>query len=100
MDDAKLLIHILHKSDIDLLQKDLLDVQVWLDKWLSKLNIQKCKVVLYTQRIEFMNDYCLHSEGSIFFTESFGFCIRFRWYFDCKLNSYQINEKVKKAYYV
>ena len=64
-DDAKLFRHISCINDVDLLQKDFLDVQLWMEKWLLKLNINKCKVVSYGHQIGFINDYYLHSSGSI-----------------------------------
>ena len=42
-DDAKLFRHISCDNDIDLLQKDLLDIQSWMNKWLLKLNVTNCK---------------------------------------------------------
>ena len=39
-DDAKLFRHISCDNDLDLLQKDLLDIQSWMEKWLLKLNIK------------------------------------------------------------
>jgi len=56
-DDAKLFQHITCNSDVDLMQKDLLDIHLWMEKWLLKLNIKKCKVVSYGHRLDFKNDY-------------------------------------------
>jgi len=47
-DDAKLFRHITcnnGNNDGDLSQKDLLNIQVWMEKCLLKLNIKICKVV-------------------------------------------------------
>jgi len=45
-DDAKLFRHIRCNSDADLLQKDLLDIQLWMEKWLLKLNIKNaCRFI-------------------------------------------------------
>jgi len=52
-DNAQLFRHITCNNDGDLLQKDLLDIQVWMDNWLLKLNIKKCKVVSYGDQIDF-----------------------------------------------
>jgi len=42
-DDAKLFRHITCNSDADLLQIDLLDIQLWMEKWLLKKNIKNAK---------------------------------------------------------
>jgi len=52
-DDAKLFRDITCNSDVALLLKDLLDIQLWLEKWLPKLNIKICKVVSYSHRLNF-----------------------------------------------
>ena len=64
-DDAKLFRHISCINDVNLLQKDLLDLQLWMDKWLLKLNINKCKVVSYGHHIDIITDYYLQSDGSM-----------------------------------
>jgi len=64
-DDANLFRHITCNSDIDLLQKDLLYIQLRMEKWLLKLNIKKCKVISVGHQLDFNNDYYLQSEGSI-----------------------------------
>jgi len=46
-DNAKLFRHILNNSYVNILHTDLSDLQAWLDKWLLKLIINKCKVVSY-----------------------------------------------------
>jgi len=66
-DDAKLFRHITCNSHIDLMQKHLLDIQLWMEKWLPKLNKYKCKVVPYGHRPNFENNYYLQLEGSISF---------------------------------
>jgi len=84
-------------SDADLLQKDLLDLQLWMEKWLLKL--KTCKVVSYGHRLDFKNDYYLglQSEGSISILEHIEYTHRVT--IDTKLKfDYHINEKVNKSY--
>ena len=50
-DDAKLLKHILHETDCTTLQADLYNMSSWMDRWLLKLNEDKCKVVSYSRNI-------------------------------------------------
>jgi len=54
-DDTKLFRHVTCDNDVDLLQKDLLDIQLWLEKWLLKLNIKNAKlfhmVIVLTSRM-------------------------------------------------
>jgi len=100
-DDAKLFRYITCNSDADLLQKDLLDIQLWLEKWLLKLNITKCKVVSYGHHLDFKNDHYLQSEGSISFLEHLDYIKDLSVTFDSKLKfDYHINEKVNKSYSV
>ena len=100
-DDAKLFRHITRKSDADLLQKDLLDIQLWMDKWLLKLNVKKCKVVSYGHHLDFKNDYYLQSEGSISILEHLDYIKDLGVTFDSKLKfNYHVNEKVNKSYSV
>ena len=51
-DDVKLFRHIGNNEDIEILQKDLDSVKEWSDKWLLKLNADKCKVVFYGKEIK------------------------------------------------
>jgi len=100
-DDAKLFRHITCNSDADLLQKDLIDIQLWMEKWLLKLNIKKWKVVSYGHRLDFKNDYYLQSEGSISVLEHLEYIKDLGITFDSKLKcDYHINEKVNKSYSV
>ena len=71
------------------------------EKWLLKLNINKCKVVSYGHHINIINDYYLHSDGSISVPEHLD-SIKDLWVtFDSKLKfDRHINEKVNKAYSV
>jgi len=54
-------------SDVDLLQKDLLDIQLWMEKWLLKLNIKNAKsfhmVIVLTLKMIITHN----SEGSSLF---------------------------------
>jgi hypothetical protein len=100
-DDAKLFRHILRNNDGDLLQKDLLDIQLWMEKWLLKLNIKKCKVVSYGHHIAIKNEYYLHSDGSISVLEHLDNIKDLGVTFDSKLKfDHHINETVNKSYSV
>ena len=100
-DDAKFFRHISCINDVDLLQKDLLDLQLWMDKWLLKLNINICKVVSYGHHIDIINDYYLQSDGSMSVLEHLDFIKDLGVTFDSKLKfDHHINEKVNKAYSV
>jgi hypothetical protein len=46
-DDAKLFRHILSDLDRGLLQRDLDNLSNWTEKWLLKLNVNKCKYMSY-----------------------------------------------------
>lgn len=97
-DDAKLFRHIQSKTDADLLQKDLLDLQAWTEKWLLKLNINKCKVVSYGHQIGTNNDYYLQSEGSVSTLEHLRYIKDLGVTFDSDLKfDIHINEKINKA---
>jgi ribonucleases P/MRP protein subunit RPP40 len=98
-DDAKLFTHIKEVNDIDLLQKDLSDIQQWMDKWLLKLNIKKCNVVSYGHHLISKNNYYLHSETAMVSLEHLDFIKDLGVLFDSKLKfDCHINEKVNKAY--
>jgi hypothetical protein len=98
-DDAKLFRHIKDNSDVDLLQKDLSDIQLWMDKWLLKLNINKCKVVSYGHHMISINDYYLQSDEASSELEHLDFIKDLGVIFDSKLKfDHHINEKVIKAY--
>ena len=51
-DDAKIFSHICNIKDKENLQSDLDKVNEWSNKWLLKLNIQKCKVMSYGEIVE------------------------------------------------
>ena len=92
-DDAR---HISCDNDIDLLQKDLLDIQSWMEKWLLKLNKTKCKVVSYGHHIGFLHDYYLQSDGLFSVLEHLDSIKDLGVTFDSKLKfDHHINEKVK-----
>ena len=100
-DDAKLFRHILSKSDVEILQKDLSDLQAWLDKWLLKLNINKCKVVSFGHHIDSTNDYNLLSNGSVSVLEHINNIKDLGVTFDSDLKfDLHINEKINKAHSV
>jgi len=63
--DVKLFRHSTCNSDIDLLKKDLLDIQLWMEKWLLKLKIKNAKSFHMDIILNSKNDYYLQSEGSI-----------------------------------
>ena len=89
----------MHDNDADLLQKDLLDLQIWIEKWLLKLNINKCKVVSFGHKIDFNNEYYLRSNDSIEILEHLASINDLGVKFDCYLKFDQhIHEKVNKAY--
>ena len=97
-DDAKLFRHILNNNDVNMLQKDLLELQAWTDKWLLKLNINKCKVVSYGHHINSINDYYLHSDGSVSVLEHLNYIKDLGVTFDANLKfDLHINDKIKKA---
>jgi len=56
-----------------------------MEKWLLKLNITKCKVVSYGHHLDFKNDYCLQSEGSISVLEHIDYIKDLGVTFDSKL---------------
>jgi len=47
VDDAKLFKHILYDTDCLILQMDINNMSDWMNRWLLKLNVEKCKVVSY-----------------------------------------------------
>ena len=98
-DDAKLFRHIKDCSDVDILQKDLSDVQLWMDRWLLKLNVKKCKVVSYGHHMISKNDYYLQSDEALSVLEHLDFIKDLGVIFDQKLKfDHHINEKVNEAF--
>jgi len=51
-DDAKLFSFIKSLEDSDKLLKDLYSLTQWMETWLLKLDIVKCKAVSYSRRLE------------------------------------------------
>ena len=68
-----------------------------MDKWLLKLNINKCTVVSYGHHIEIINDYYLPTDGSMSLLEHLDLITDLGVTFDSKLKlGHHINEKVIK----
>jgi len=59
-DDAKLYKHVITGDDHQVLQKGLNTFQQWSDRWLSRLNINKCKIAFYGEML-IMNTNILSS---------------------------------------
>ena len=98
-DDTKLFKHTITDSDTNLLQKDLFQLQSWLEKWLLKLDFKKCKVVSFGRHIDIVNDYYLQSDDSKYILEHLDSIKDLGVTFDSKLKfDLHINEKVNKAY--
>ena len=53
-DDAKIFSHIKTDQDIKQLQCELVNFKNWMDTWLLKLNVNKCKSVSYGRCIEWL----------------------------------------------
>ena len=58
-DDAKIFKHISADMDKVKLQKDLDNISAWTDKWLLKLNVNKCKYVSYGRDNNYQAQYML-----------------------------------------
>ena len=56
-DDAKIFSHIKTDQDIKQLQCELVNFKNWMDTWLLKLNVNKCKSVSYGRCIEYTSEY-------------------------------------------
>jgi len=56
-DDAKIFSHIKTDQDIKQLQCELVNFKNWMDTWLLKLNVNKCKSVSYGRCIEYASEY-------------------------------------------
>ena len=59
-DDAKIFKHILTETDKIALQKDLDSACTWTERWLLKLNVNKCKFVSYGRNYDYQANYTLH----------------------------------------
>jgi len=96
-DDAKLFRHILNDLDKALLQEDLDNLSTWTDKWLLKLNVNKCKYMLYEQsHIDASEHQYMIAGINLEHVEAMkDLGVKF----DSKLKfSDHINEKINKAY--
>ena len=62
-DDTKLYGHILQREDQCMLQQDIDKIKTWADRWLLKLNVNKCKVVSYALRDVISTSYFIQ-EGN------------------------------------
>ena len=60
-DDAKLYKHVITDDDYQSLQKGLNAFQVWSDRWLSMLNINKCKIIFDGRDVNHECQYYLSS---------------------------------------
>jgi len=96
-DDAKLFRHILSGLDRGLLQRDLDNLSNWTEKWLLKLNVNKCKYMSYERS---------HSDASVHQYTISGVNLEhvevmkdLGVKFDSKLKfTDHMNEKINKAY--
>ncbi len=62
-DDAKIYKHIKSFEDHNILQDNITNVQLWMDKWLMELNVDKCKVVSFGRHINENWNYHLNNNG-------------------------------------
>jgi len=60
-DDAKLYKHVITDDDHQVLQKGLNTFQEWSDRWLLRLNINKCKTAFYGRDVNYEYKYYLSS---------------------------------------
>jgi hypothetical protein len=98
-DDAKIFKHIKNILDKNNLQSTIDSVKEWSDKWLLRLNSNKCKVVTYG-KILINSDYYINSNNNIQYKlEKLEYISDLGVVFDKDLKfNIHINEKVKKAY--
>ena len=96
VDDAQLFKHILNDFDKTILQNDLHNLSHWTDKWLLKLNVNKCKHMSY-QRANESSLYNYNIMGTnlehVYVLKDLGVTFDGR----LKFNNH-ICEKVNKAY--
>jgi len=59
--DAKLYKHVITDDDRQVLQKGLNTFQEWSDRWLLRLNINKCKIAFYRRDVNYEYKYYLSS---------------------------------------
>ena len=94
-DDAKIFKHILTETDKIALQKDLDSACTWTERWLLKLNVNKCKFVSYGRNYDYQANYTLH-DTNLERLENFK---DLGVLFDSKLKfGEHIQEKINKAY--
>jgi ribonuclease P/MRP protein subunit RPP40 len=62
-DDSKVFKHIQSSNDSLMLQDDLNQLKIWLDKWLVTLNVDKCKVVSYGPHSAINNNYSIYKQN-------------------------------------
>jgi len=60
-DDAKLYKHLITDDDHQVLRKGLNTFQEWSDRWLLRLNINKCKIAFYERDVNYEYNYYLSS---------------------------------------
>ena len=98
-DDAKIYRHILKSEDHYKLQEGLSKFKAWMDKWLLKLNVEKCKVVSYGRCTENYSNYYVISSNVISNLDFVNCYKDLGVIFDKHLNfSEHIDTKVNKAY--
>jgi len=56
-DDAKLYEHVITDNNYPVLQKGLNTFQEWSDRWLLRLNINKCKIAFYGRAVNYEYKY-------------------------------------------
>ena len=98
-DDSKIFRHILNDDDHKKLQDDLDQVKLWFDKWLVKLNIDKCKTISYGINNINNNKYSIDRNGERVQLESVNKISDLGVMFDNRLKfNHHISSKINKAY--
>jgi ribonuclease P/MRP protein subunit RPP40 len=96
-DDARLYRHIKTHTDCTDLQNDLVRLNCWVDEWMLKLNVNKCKVVSYGRNIDYKFEYKV-ADTLLERLDSFK---DLGVTFDTKLKfSSHIDEKINNAYQI
>ena len=97
-DDSKVFKHINNILDEQILQTDLNNIKEWSDRWLLKLNIQKCKVLSYGRDIKINSNYYIKCNQDQFKLEKLEFINDLGVTFDKNLKfDNHINVKIKKS---
>lgn len=100
-DDAKMYKYISDPVDQQQLQNTLLQMQQWSDKWLLRLNVNKCKITSFGRDIAYRYEYYLTTGQSSTELTREGHLNDLGIEIDDKLNfSLHIHIKVNKAYQV